>query len=44
MYLEPLKETILLTALETIMWGLNQKIGKLIRELDNYHKLNIINS
>ena len=37
---------------ETLMWDLNQKTGKLIRELeektgvnlDNYHKLNIINS
>ena len=39
-------------AKETMMWDLNQKNGKLIRELeektgvnlDNYHKLNIINS
>ena len=39
-------------AKETIMWDLNQKNGKLIRELeektgvnlDNYHKLNIINT
>ena len=39
-------------AKETIMWDPNQKNGKLIRELqektgvnlDNYHKLNIINT
>ena len=39
-------------AKETTMWDLNQKNGKLIRELeekigvnlDNYHKFNIINS
>ena len=39
-------------AKETTMWDLNQQNGKLIRELegktgvnlDNYHKLNIINS
>ena len=38
-------------AKETLMWDLNQKNGKLIRELEektgvnlnNYHKLNIIN-